>query len=184
MLSSGRGVVWDYNPANYSTTGNDGYDVRYAYTNATSNNPSLFAGIVYNRSIQTGEFGLIQVWGHCDSIVIHGMHVSTTHADSTGYMIWSACSAFTTTNWNNASITDKVLVPGNVVKDGTTFGYGAMAGVLMRTAYTTINASTDLARNVPYFPHVVPITVLTTCTTTTAADSASVGTIKGFIRCL
>ena len=70
-MTIGRGVVFDY----YNTTQQDGYNVTWR-ANAT-HHLGMLAGIVVHHAIQPSEYGLVQNFGHVDSICFQGAATST-----------------------------------------------------------------------------------------------------------
>jgi len=73
-MTIGRGVVFDY----YSTsTGQDGYNATWR-ANETSNHLGMLAGIVVHHNIQPGKYGLVQAYGHVDSIYISSSNTANT----------------------------------------------------------------------------------------------------------
>lgn len=70
-MTPGYGVIWDYQ--HNTTAKNDGWSVRFAEAADMWDpgiHPSLFAGLVAGRKIGPQGFGMIQVWGHCDTVFI------------------------------------------------------------------------------------------------------------------
>lgn len=68
----GRGLMFDY----VATTRQNGYEV-VNRADTTQYHMGMLAGIVVERGIDPSDIGLVQVFGHCDSIFVHNLYGST-----------------------------------------------------------------------------------------------------------
>ena len=162
-LATGYGVVYDYR----TDTGgqNDGYSVRYAadfYTDGTNRN--LFAGVVSGRPIYPGGFGAIQVWGHCDYLVVTG--------ETSGFAgLWNSVSSQII---SDVDLTSLFLEPIDI------YYYDTYPGM-----FALVSKANDFNRiGAPPLVQIVDAIIPDGATTYGTLARTSFGTTKGFVRCL
>lgn len=152
-MTVGHGVIFDY----VNTTQQDGFNVAFL-TEATSC-MHFFAGIVVNKPIPAYSHGLVQCYGHCDTIWFKGAGTSVAMTD-----------------WDN----DTLSANGQLIlQAGTDTGYFETLAIAIAT-----NEAIDQNEMGARY---APVLLGTTCpdgkTVNTDVTQTTV-TVKGFIRAM
>lgn len=162
-MTSGYGVYYDYRTNNGGS--NNGYSVKFAadhWTDGAVRNG--LAGVVSGGKIYPGGFGPIQIWGHCEHIVVGGQ--------TNGFAaLWNS---ITSQIIADADLQNLYLEPIDQQYYSTSPGLFAVvliANATNRQGYSPVIQIVDA---------VIP----SGSTTYGTLANTSTGTTKAFIRCL
>jgi hypothetical protein len=155
-MTIGRGVVFDY----YNSTQQDGYNVTWR---TTTHHLGLLAGVVVHHGIQPGGYGLVQCFGHVDTI-----HVAYTAQAGSTSPISGFVAATLTTIFLSAQTEATVLGAFEPLAHNYTSGISAVAAHF-HLANAAVYMGTTLGQG---------------DTTNTQDSERTYVSVKGFIRAM
>lgn len=155
-----------------ATVPGDGFSVVRTGVEAGADLAWGFAGVVINKSISAQDFGILQVYGHCDCIQLYG-----------GTMGLAAGEGIAATNpWNWTSLTNRIMRPYNFVTTESQ-GFGKAGVHLMPVQTGTQAVDANLISKIKPGGYIVPEKGPALAASFTPTSTGN-HVVKGFIHCL